>query len=101
MGLANIHIDSNFITHHIRAMKTKFRKITVRLDEHVAQWARMEAARKETSVSRMLGGILRECMLEKDGYEAAMFRALARKPFIKSDGQYLSRVKAHARGRLR
>jgi len=32
--------------------------------------ARMEAARKETSVSRLLGGILRERMLEKDCYEA-------------------------------
>jgi hypothetical protein len=82
-------------------MKTKLRNITVPLDEEVALWVRLETARKEMSVSRLLGGILRECMLEKDSYEAAMLRALARKPFLKTDGQYLSREKAHARARLR
>jgi hypothetical protein len=78
-------------------MKARFLNITVTLDEQVARWARMEAARKETSVSRLLGGILRKHMLEKDGYEAAMRRALARKAFYKTDGQYLSREKTYAR----
>lgn len=87
----------NLVPHDIRVMRAKLRNITVTLDEQVARWARVEAARKETSVSRLLGGILRECMLEKDGYEAAMRRALARKPFLKTDGHYLSREKAHAR----
>jgi hypothetical protein len=82
-------------------MKTKLRNVTVTLDEQVARWARMEAARKETSVSRLLGGILRERMLEKDGYEGAMRRALARKPFLKTDGRYLSREEAHDRAGLR
>jgi hypothetical protein len=82
-------------------MKAKIRNITVTLEEQVARWARMEAARKETSVSRFLVEILRERMLEKDGYEAAMRRALARKAFYRTDGRYLSRKKAHARSRLR
>ena len=81
-------------------MKTKLRKITVTLDERVARWARMEAARKETSVSLLLAEILKERMLEKDGYGAAMRRALSRKPFLKTDSQYLSRTRAHARARL-
>jgi hypothetical protein len=92
-----MEIDTKFVTHHIRFMKAKLRNITVTLEEQVARWARMEAARKETSVSRLLGGILRERMLEKDGYETAMHRALARKAFLKTDDQYLSRKKAHAR----
>jgi hypothetical protein len=90
-----------FVTHYIRAMKTKLRNVTVTLEEQVARWARMEAARKETSVSRLLGGILRERMLEKDGYEGAMRRALSRKPFLKTDGHYPSREEAHDRARLR
>ena len=82
-------------------MSAKLQKITVRLDEEVARWARTEAARKQTSVSRLLGWILRERMLEIDAYETAMRRALARKAFLKTDGRYLSRKKAHARARLR
>ncbi len=78
-------------------MKTKLRNVTITLEENVAKWARIEAARKETSVSRLLGALLKERMLEKNGYESAMRRALAREPFLKSDGRYLSREEAHER----
>ncbi|MGH7728065.1 MAG: CopG family transcriptional regulator [Vulcanimicrobiaceae bacterium] len=79
----------------------RLRNITVTLEEDVARWARLEAARKETSVSRLLGGILKERMVEADGYERAMRSALARKPFLKSGGRYLTREQAHDRTRLR
>ena len=82
-------------------MKTKLRNVTVTLEEHVARWARIEAARKETSVSRLLGTILLERMIEEDGYEKAMRRALARKPSLKSNARYLTREEAHDRARLR
>jgi hypothetical protein len=82
-------------------MKTTLRNVTVTLEENVARWARMEAARQDTSVSRLLAGILKERMKEKDGYEAAMRRALARKPFLKTDGNYLSREEVHDRTRFR
>jgi hypothetical protein len=49
-------------------MKTRLRNVTVTLEESVARWARMEAARQDTSVSRLLAGILKERMREKDGY---------------------------------
>jgi hypothetical protein len=61
----------------------------------------MEAARRDMSVSQLLAGILKERMQEKDSYEAAMRRALARKPFLKTDGRYLSREEVHDRARLR
>jgi hypothetical protein len=89
------------VLHYASDMKTKLRNVTVTLDEEVARWARIEAARKETSVSRLLGGILEERMAEKNGYEGAMRRALARKPFLSSQGRYLSREEAHDRTRLR
>jgi hypothetical protein len=82
-------------------MKTLLRNVTVTLEQDVARWARLEAARQETSVSRLLGGILKDRMLEKDSYERAMRRALARKPFLKTDGRYLSREEVHERAHLR
>ena len=36
--------------------------MTVTLEEDVAQWARIEAARRDTSVSRLLGELLKERM---------------------------------------
>ena len=82
-------------------MKAKLRNVTVTLEETVARWVRIEAARQDTSVSRLLAGILKERMQEKDSYERAMRQALARKPFLKSDGRYLSREEVHDRARLR
>lgn len=82
-------------------MKTKLRNVTVTLEEQVAQWARIEAARNETSVSRLLGAILKERMIQNDEYESARRRALESKPFPKSDGVYLSREEAHDRDNLR
>ena len=95
------NIDTELVLHYICVMKTKLRNVTVTLEEQVARWARIEAAEKDISVSRLLGEILKERMLDNDGYEAAMRRALARKPFLKSDGRYLSREEAHGRSRLR
>jgi hypothetical protein len=82
-------------------MKRKLRNVTITLEEPVAQWARIEAARKDTSVSRLLGIILKERMLQNDGYDRAMRRALARKGFLKKHGRHLSREEAHDRDGLR
>lgn len=82
-------------------MKTRLRNITITLEENLALWARVEAARRDTSISRMLAGILRERMREEDAYQSAMKRALARKPFLKTNGRYLSREEVHDRARLR
>ena len=82
-------------------MKTRLRNITITLEEDLARWARVEAARSDMSVSRFLAEILKERMMQKDNYEAAKRRALARKPFLKTDGRYLSREQAHDRQRLR
>ena len=82
-------------------MKTNLRNVTVTLEEGVARWARMEAARRDTSVSQLLAGILKERMREADDYDHAMRQALARKPFLKTDGRYLSREDVHERSRFR
>ena len=77
------------------------KNVTVTLEKDVARWARLEAARRETSVSRLLGEILKQQMLEEAGYDSAMRRALARKPFLKGEGRYLSREEAHERSGVR
>jgi hypothetical protein len=82
-------------------MAQKLRNVTVTLEEPVAHWARMEAARHETSVSRLLGSLLKERMLLDQSYEMAMNRALNRESFAKSDGRYLTREEAHDRDGLR
>jgi hypothetical protein len=82
-------------------MKSRLRNITIALEENVARWARLEAARHDTSVSRLLARILEEQMVQEDEYERAMRRALGRKPFLKSAAPYLSREEAHDRAGLR
>jgi len=82
-------------------MASKLRNVTITLQEDVARWARLEAARNDTSVSRLLGEILQQRMAEQDQYDRAMRRALGRKPFLKTDGRYLSREEVHDRRRLR
>jgi hypothetical protein len=78
----------------------KLRNVTVTLEEDVARWARVYAAQRDLSLSRVLADMLKERMAEEDKYEKAMRRALARKPFLKSDGRYPSREELHDR-RLR
>jgi len=81
--------------------KPNLRNVTVTLEENVARWARVEAARQDTSVSQFLAGILKERMKQRDSYERSMQRFLARKPFPTSDGRYLTREETHDRARLR
>lgn len=47
-------------------MKTKLRNITITLEEEVARWARIEAATRDTSVSRLVAEILKERMIQSD-----------------------------------
>jgi len=83
------------------SFSNRLRNVTVTLEEEVAQWARIEAARRDTSVSRLLGELLKERMAGRDAYEKAMRRALGRKAFLRSEGRYLTREEAHDRSRLR
>jgi len=82
-------------------MRSKLRNITITLDESLARWARIEAARKDVSVSRLLADILHAQMTGEEEYDQAMREALAREPFFKSTGPYLTREDAHDRDRFR
>lgn len=56
------------------------KNVTIALDEEVARWARIRAAERETSVSRLVGALLRGKMLEEEGYQAARQKYLSQKP---------------------
>ena len=54
------------------------KNVTISLDEDTARWIRVQAATKATSVSRLVGEMLRERRLEDADYQNAMARFLER-----------------------
>lgn len=82
-------------------MSRNLKNVTVTLEPDVARWARVEAARRDTSVSRLLGVILRERMEQESAYEVAMRQYLAQEPAVhRQPGQrYPAREELHRRGR--
>lgn len=75
------------------------KNITISLEEDVAHWARVWAAEHESSVSRMLGDMLKQRMREKEGYDAAMQEFLSVEPRqLRKKGERLpSRDEIHER----
>lgn len=47
------------------------KNVTITVDESVLEWARIEAARRGSSVSRMVGEMLADKMRHDDAYERA------------------------------
>lgn len=79
------------------------RNVTITLDDETAAWARIEAARRDTSVSRLVGEMLREKMARDDAYEIAKKRFKATEPVaLTGEGErYPSRDETHDRAGLR
>jgi hypothetical protein len=79
------------------------KNVTITLDEETASWARVYAAERNMSVSRLVGDMLRERMQEAREYDEAMRRFLARKPVRLGRGgqRYPNRDQVHDRSRLR
>ncbi|MDH3641494.1 MAG: hypothetical protein OES38_05330 [Gammaproteobacteria bacterium] len=79
------------------------KNVTVTLDEEVARWVRIHAAEQNTSVSKLLGAMLKERMERESGYQSARLRFMSRRPqkLRKSDGKLPSRDELHERNGLR
>ena len=78
------------------------RNVTITLDEDTARWARVEAARRDMSLSRFLREILEEHRRADSEYEAAMRSYLSRLGTgPKWKGPYPSREEIYDRHRLR
>jgi hypothetical protein len=71
------------------------KNVTVTMEDSVAEWARLEAARRNTSVSRLVGEMLAEKMRQGDAYARAMRQALQFEP-VEFVGPYPSREEIYA-----
>lgn len=64
------------------------KNVTITLDEKVARWARIRAAQKDMSLSRLISELLQEKMTEEDTYNRAMQSYLSQPPLkLKEEGQ--------------
>ncbi len=63
------------------------KNVTVTMEDSVAEWARLEAARRNTSVSRLVGELLAEKMRHDDAYERALQDWLHSERTWASDGR--------------
>ena len=77
------------------------KNVTITVDDSVLEWARVEAAKRGSSVSRMVGEILAEKMRQEDAYAQAMRDAMRFESWGSSDGPYLSRDEMYERARFR
>jgi hypothetical protein len=75
------------------------KNVTITLEEKVAAWARVRAAERETSVSRLVGEMLKEKMLREENYHALMQHYLSQSPrsLKKPGAKYPDRDKLHER----
>ena len=77
------------------------KNVTITMEDSVADWARLEAARRNTSVSRLVGELLAEKMRRSDSYERAMREALEFRSWGRSSGPYLSDEEMYDRSKPR
>ena len=79
------------------------KNVTITLDEETAAWARVHAAQRDMSVSRLVGEMLAAHMQEIRDYDSAMRRFLDKGAvvFNSSGASYPSRADLHDRDRLR
>jgi len=62
------------------------KNVTISLDEQTALWARMEAARRDMSVSKFVGDVLRRHMRNDEEYARARRSYGRRSPVVLSKG---------------
>ena len=88
-------LDTKFVFYYNCVMKN----VTITLDEKVARWARIQAAERDISLSRLVGELLREKMIQEESYQTAMQRYLSQspQPLKKTGIKYPNRKALHAR----
>lgn len=77
------------------------KNVTITVEDAALEWARIEAAKRNSSVSRLVGELLAEKMRQEDAYEQAMREALKFESWGRADGPYLNRDEMYERPRLR
>jgi hypothetical protein len=78
------------------------RNTTITMEEEVARWARVEAAKRDMSLARFVGEMLKAQMVQSQSYERAMREFLAAQPTGHSGGEpYPKREAIHDRSAFR
>ncbi len=87
--------DTIFVLHYNIVMKN----VTITLSEEVARWARVRAAKENTSVSRLVGEMLHKKMLDEETYLLSMEQYLSQRPMKlkKAGAGYPLRSELHER----
>ena len=77
------------------------KNVTITVEDDALEWARIQAAKRNSSVSRLVGELLAEKMRQEDAYEQAMREALNFDSWGKSEGPFLTRDEMYDRARFR
>ncbi len=77
------------------------KNLTITVDETALEWARIEAAKRNSSVSRLVGEMLSEKMRQEDAYAQAIRKATKFETWGESEGDYLTRDELYDRARFR
>jgi hypothetical protein len=77
------------------------KNVTITVEDSALEWVRIEAAKRNTSVSRLVGEMLAEKMRQEDAYSLAMRNALKFESWGSSDGSYLKRDEMYERAGFR
>jgi DNA mismatch repair protein MutH len=74
------------------------KNVTITLEEEVADWTRICAAKDRTSMSRWIGMLLKQKMQAEAGYQRAMQQFFSSGPLpLKNGGKYPTRDEVHGR----
>ena len=79
----------------------RLRNVTITLEENVARWARIKAAEEDSSVSQLVGDMLRQHMQQRARFDRARREFRRLDSSVISDGRYPRREDLHDRPRAR
>ena len=77
------------------------KNVTITVEDGALEWARIQAAKRNSSVSRLVGELLAEKMRQEDASEQAMREALKFESWGASEGPFLNRDEMYDRARFR
>ena len=79
----------------------RLRNVTITLEDEVARWARIKAAEENSSVSRMVGDLLRRQMQQHERFDRARREFQRIGTAVISSGPYPRREDLHDRTGVR
>ena len=79
----------------------RLKNVTITLEDEVARWARVKAAEENSSVSQLVGNLLRGFMQQRERFDRARREFTRLGSSVISDSPYPSREDLHDRAGVR